>query len=179
MDIPAGHTEIEVLEVIDSVVNSLAGKFTFGFYGLDDIKQEGRVIALSALIKYDATKGASLKTFLYRVVWNELYNLKRNKFSRIPPKDLDEKALEVWQRRNSAKRNLMESKDIDECQCSNKQEDFVDTIQNQELLRIIDEHLPIEYRSDYLKLLSNTKLPKHRRARIVRLVKEIINEFYS
>lgn len=180
MDIPAGHTESGVLEVIDNVVNSLASQFTFGYFDLDDIKQEGRVIAIKALIKFNPNKGATLKTFLYTEVWNKLYNLRRNKFFRPQPKDIDEKTLEVWLRRNTAKRSLMESSNIEECEySSHKQTNFIDDIQNEELLKIIDNYLPIEYRSDYLKLISNSKLPKHRRSKIVRLIKEIISEHYQ
>jgi len=36
----------EVLETIEKVVNNVASKYKFGYFDLDDIKQEGRVFAM-------------------------------------------------------------------------------------------------------------------------------------
>jgi len=40
MNLPRGYTEQQVLEAIEVVVNSLAPSFVFGFYDLEDVRQE-------------------------------------------------------------------------------------------------------------------------------------------
>ena len=49
VQIPKGMTEEEVLSIIESVVNVLAFNFKFGYFDLDDMKQQGRMYALEAL----------------------------------------------------------------------------------------------------------------------------------
>ena len=72
-------TENEVLSTIDDVVITLSSTFAFGYYDREDLQQEGRIFALEGLPRWDITKGASLKTFLYNHVKRRFINLKRNK----------------------------------------------------------------------------------------------------
>jgi DNA-directed RNA polymerase specialized sigma24 family protein len=171
--------EIEVLAIINDVVDRLAPGFTFGYFDVDDVKQEGRIEAMKALPRYDSTKGASLKTFLYNHVKKRYINLKRDRYARPAPKNLTEDKLVSWHKRNGAKRSLIDTLDIsdDRNQPSNFESDsFVDAIQHHELLRIIDIHLPVEYRGDYRCLLEDVKLPKTRRLKLLEILKEILNE---
>ena len=81
MKIPEGMTEEDVLSSIDRVANGLAYKYKFGYYGVDDMKQEARLLAIEGLERYDSSRG-KLETFLWTHVSNRLFNIKRNKYSR-------------------------------------------------------------------------------------------------
>ncbi len=81
MNIPKGMTEEEVLSSIDRVANGLAYKYRFGYHGLDDMKQEARMLAIEGLDRYDSSRG-KLETFLWTHVSNRLFNIKRNKYAR-------------------------------------------------------------------------------------------------
>lgn len=181
MQIPQNHTEEQVLNTIELVVNSLAPNFTFGYYDVDDLKQEGRISAMDALKLYDSSKGASLRTFLHNHVRNRYINLKRDKYLRPAPKNLSEEELEKWLKKNRVKRSIIDATDIADQQndYSEYQPDsFVDNIHNAEILRIIDIHLPVEYRADYRCLVEDVKLPKKRRLKIIEILKVIVNEHF-
>lgn len=82
MLIPEGYTEAEVTKIIRRVVSSLAETFRFGYYEIEDIKQEGFVLAIELLNKggFDASK--PLDKYLFTHIRRRLINLKRDKFSR-------------------------------------------------------------------------------------------------
>ena len=55
-------------------------------------------------------------------------------------------------------------------------DDFIESIANQELLDIIDEHLDVSLRSDYLRVRDGTYVPKPRREQIIEEIVEILRE---
>ena len=77
-----GYDEGQVLEVIEKVVGILSNKFRFGYYSIDDLKQEGRLFCLEALSRFDPNKGFTLDNFLYRHVRNRFINFKRDNYKR-------------------------------------------------------------------------------------------------
>lgn len=166
-------TESEVLAVINDVVISLSSTFEFGYYEREDLQQEGRIFALEGLPRWDITKGASLKTFLYNHVKRRFINLKRNKYQRPVPKDISEDKLERLLKRNDIKRSLMETAESSDDD-KNKSFESSDAIQQRELFSLIDRQLPVELRSDYRCILEDVKIPKHRRDRVIVALKEIL-----
>jgi DNA-directed RNA polymerase specialized sigma24 family protein len=182
MIVPTNHTESEVLVIIDEVVNRLAPGFTFGYFDEDDLKQEGRIIAMEALPRYDSSRGASLRTFLHNHVRNRYINLKRNKYMRPAPKNMTGQQLDDWKRRNGGKRSLIDTLDISDDRNEPptfESDSFINGLQNKELLRIIDIHLPVEYRGDYRCFVEDVKLSKSRKIRLLEILKEIINEHFT
>lgn len=175
------HTEQQVLQIINDVARNLAPNFTFGYYEVGDIEQEACMLAMDALPKYDSNKGAALKTFLYNHVRNRLITLKRDRYARPVPKDLDEDKVESWLRKNSSKRNLVDTIGIDDAFTAEESDatDFVEDIQKKEVLKIIDANLPVEYRGDYRCLMEGVKIPKHRKAKVLAILRKIIHEQYS
>lgn len=70
-------------------IENLAERFslnTFAYHEREDIKQEVWVICLESIDKFDPNKSkASLETFLFSVVKNELTNMYNKLFRRINP----------------------------------------------------------------------------------------------
>ena len=172
-------TEKQVLQTIQKVVHRIAHKFKFGYYDYDDICQEGTIIAMEGLNRYDGHR--PLENFLAVHVSNRLKNFKRDNFCRqesISPSG-DTKAS--WETRNNAKRFLMEPLDIaeihDEKESSMKVGNhFIDTIEEKEIIEIIDKKLEVSMRSDYLRMLHGVYVPKTRREQIIDAVMVIIME---
>lgn len=182
LQIPQNLNKDEVLLAIEDVVNRLAPHFTFGSYDVDDLKQEGRILAMEALSRYDPNRGTSLRTFLHNHVRNRYINLKRDRYFRPAPKNLNETQLELWFKRNSGKRSLIDTLDISDDRnepASVQSESFVNELQQKELFKIIDEYLPVEYRADYLCLLEDAKLPKVRRLKVLEILRSIVNEHFT
>lgn len=180
MTLPPNMNEAEVLLAIEEVVNRLAPTFTFGYYDEDDLKQEGRILAMEALPRYDPNRGTSLKTFLHNHVKNRYINLKRDKYIRPAPKNVGADQLESWLKRNSVKRSLIDTLDIsDDRNEPSGIETECDSLFNKEMLRIIDMELPVEYRGDYRLLLEDVKLPKSRRLKVLEVLKEILHEYVA
>ena len=174
MKIPKGMTEQEVVDTINKVVNRYAHRFRFGYYDADDIKQEAFIIAMEALDRYDNDR--PLENFLAVHVKNRLSNFKRDKFFRRP-KDPDAQT----HGKNDIKKFLMEPLNIENIRDENEvnmstNDDFVEAIDVAELFLLIDQHLPITLRADYLRMMHGVYVPKPRREQIHQ---EIINIFQN
>lgn len=83
------YSEEQVLEIIERVVGRIAGKFKFGYYDVEDIKQEGCILALNALEsrradngEYSYDESRPLENYLSIYIKNRLINLRRDKFFR-------------------------------------------------------------------------------------------------
>ena len=59
------------MEIIDKVINRTAPKYTFGFYEVDDIKQESFIICLDAMKNYDNNLQIIFVTTFYFYLENE------------------------------------------------------------------------------------------------------------
>ena len=196
---PKGFTESEVVSIINKVANRLCRRFRFGYFEIEDIKQEARMFALEALPKYDGVR--SLENFLWTHVKNHLGNLKRNKFERRTPPCYDCKhcclhnksaeeqnrkleACEIYQKwiaRNNSKKNLMTPIEYEGVR--DTQEDHMkdcveanDAAIAQELSDIIDRHLPTKYRKDYAKLKLGVHVVKSKKEELRQVIKEILEQ---
>ena len=125
MYIPEGMTEEQVLEAIEIVVNRVAPTFKFGYYGIDDIKQEARILALDCLDRYRPSMNKPLTNFLYSHVRNRLINFRRDNYIRNDPpcfechynrthkKTKKCHYYQLWLNRNSSKQNIMNPLNLD------------------------------------------------------------------
>jgi hypothetical protein len=131
---------------------------------------------MDALDRYK--EGRPLENFLAVHVKNRLNNFKRDKYYRQNQKDSDDKQEQL----SNSKKFLMDTLDItnirDEKEKNMRLEnDFVDSVADQELLEIIDEHLSVSLRADYLRIRDGTYVPKPRREQIIAKVIEILKEY--
>ena len=167
-------TESEVLEVVNRNRDRYAYKFKFGYFEPDDIRQEAFIIAIDALERYDESR--PLENFLAVHVKNRLNNFKRDRYYR-QHKKLDENIDQL----NNSKKFLMDTLDISNIRDEKEgnmrlDDDFIEKIANEELLEIIDEHLDVSFRSDYLRVKDGTYVPKPRREQIMEEITEILKD---
>jgi hypothetical protein len=200
MKIPPGWTEKEVVVIINSVANRLARRFLFGYHDLDDMKQQARMFAWEGLAKYDNKR--PLENFLWTHVRNRLCNYKRDNYERlVTPCDkcpydsydeIQDRCLKFedkdactfywgWYQRNSAKKNLMSPIELGGVQDDGEDNMKIfeagdDIVAFSEIIVLLDKEIPIEFRTDYLKLCQGIKLPKHRAIKIRQIVQEILEE---
>jgi DNA-directed RNA polymerase specialized sigma24 family protein len=199
--IPEGMSEEQVLAVIDKVCSRIAHKFVFGYYTVEDIKQEAFAMAWDGLTRYDAKQ--PLENFLSIHVKNRLCNLKRNKFERpdkpclkCPLKAFNKNLpsecslfnnktecdlYRAWSNRNTPKRNLVNTLDLDHVDDENesgmsRSDDLVNDIERDRILAVIDEKLPMNMRSDYLKQLAGIKISRVAKSQLDAELAKIIQE---
>ena len=166
-------TEAQVVETIQKVVQRVAHKYKFAFYDYDDICQEGFLIAMEGLQRYDGDR--PLENFLAVHVSNRLKNFKRDNFCRqqsIPSSG-------VQLERNNAKRFLMEPLDISNVRDEDESnmrvgDNFVLHVEQKEYMQIIDKNLDVSMRSDYLRIIHGVYVPKPRREQILNEINNII-----
>src|SRR5688500_13353992 len=125
--LPSNMSEAQVLEAIEKTVRLVAASFRFGYFDVDDMRQQARLFALQALDKYDESR--PLENFLYTHIKNRLINFKRDKYKRndppcqvchgtIPGESTghEDGALcaryRAWRKRNLSKQNIMNPLDI-------------------------------------------------------------------
>jgi len=206
VQIPKGMTEEEVLGVIDRVVNILAFNFKFGYFDLDDMKQQGRMYAIEAMPRYNPDMG-NLHNFLRSHIRNRFLNLHRDKLSRHQPPcqgcpfydpncqqsknkctafsdKLECDKYAGWEKRNGAKRSLVEPLDIsgirDEKEKNMRNNiDIPEIVTKSELMDIIDNNLPVTMRADFKKMMEDVSVSKQRRDKVILKIKEIVEEHYD
>ena len=168
-------TETEVLAIMTTVVNRIAHKYRFGYYDIDDIKQEAFIIAMEAMDRYD--EGRPLENFLAVHISNRLKNFKRDNFFRpdyVPPSG-------KITNDNNTKRFLMEPLYIDNIRDEHErnmrgEENIVDELAKKELIGIVDTYLDMGLRGDYLRILHGVYVPKPRREQIYEAIMQILRE---
>lgn len=195
LQIPPHLNEQETLETIDRVVKTLSSSFTFGFFDLDDIYQEARIICLKVLPKYDPSK--RLDNFLYIHLKRRLLTFWRDNYQRNDPPcpachvafrnssdsphsdgEYCKKYL-AWHQRNLQRKRLMVPVDISIiADDSEKSTLFFDKIAEneefKELMEKIDLNLPVELRSAFLRLRAGEQVPKTIRERLQEVISEIL-----
>lgn len=170
MDLPEGIDEEHAIEVITKVSKRLAPKYVFAGYEVDDIEQEAFLIGISGLAKYDPTR--PLENFMYTHINNRLKTFKRDNFYRM---DYGSSAQKIQDR----KKNLLEPVSIDCLYGVCTTDEIMGEAYIREMIDLIDQKLPSYLRRDYLKLQSNSPLPKGRKARIIEIIELIINGEYD
>lgn len=184
--------EQELLRVIDVITKKLAYKFKFGYHDIEDMKQQISIFAIEGLENYDHIR--PLENFLWTHVRNRLFNYKRDNYQR-PDKPCytcplyNKKTTECnkyshkndcelfysWSKRNENKKNLMHFSAVDEVKDYGNL--FLDTsfsIDNKEIINLLEEKLVGEYRSIYLKLKNGSKVTKCEKDKLLEKVKEIL-----
>lgn len=189
-DYPHGLKEEDVILALKKAINILAPTFTFGYYDVEDIKQEAYIFGFESLSRYDPSR--PLENFLYSHIKNRLINFKRDKYHRTDPPcvlchnsekcsngDYCEK-YSLWKKRNLSKQNLMRPLDIqtisvDTEKNTHGKQSVVDEANISECSDLIDLHLPVELRSTYLRIKSGNSVSKIKKQRVEQAIKEILN----
>lgn len=199
MFIPPGMTEEQVVAAIDKVVESLAAKFRFGYYDIQDMKQEARIAAIELINtkKYDTSR--PLENFLYIHVRRRLINFKRDKYKRSEPpciscvfydklckkstnqcveyenKD-DCKKYSNWIGRNKAKQGLMHPVDISSIfdERLSAKSSLLKDIELKEIVSIIEKGLPDTLAELWAKAKGGDKLRKSEREKLQRHILKIL-----
>lgn len=182
------YTDDNSTTIILRIAKKLAPKYVFPGYDVDDICQEAVIIGLRSLEKYDKDKG-SLSAYLYVHINNRLKTFKRDNYMR--PIQLCENCENKKREgsyqfctscssrvaRNSLKHNILAPTDISEI--DELDESSVDSLELEELQAEIQEHLPMEMRADYLKILDNVYVPKQRRLLIEKEIGNIYERYVN
>lgn len=192
--LPNNVDENEFLRVLDNISKRLGHKFKFGYHDFDDMKQQAAIFAMEGLEKYDNSR--PLENFLWTHVRNRLFNYKRNNYQRPDKpcftcpffdktyqcsknqcsKYLDKSECELyssWSNRNEAKKNIMQPGYI-EHDPQHSASHFTSLIQNQEIIKFLDENITSEYRETYLKLKHGSKIPKQQLLKLQNHIKELM-----
>lgn len=198
--LPNGVSEQEFLTVLDNISKRLGHKFKFGYHSFDDMKQQAAIFALEGLQKYD--KSRPLENFLWTHVRNRLFNYKRDNYQR-PDKpcltcplydphckkstsqceDFHNKEdcdlYSSWSLRNNNKKNIMKPigiEDLKENYKHSNNHDIVDTIFNQQIIDLLDQHIPAQHRETYLRLKYGEKVYKSDMNKLYIIIQQILTD---
>jgi hypothetical protein len=195
--LPNDVSNEKFLEVLDNISKRLGHKFKFGYHDFEDMKQQAAIFALEGLERYDNTK--PLENFLWTHVRNRLFNYKRNNYQR-PDKPcqtcpffdkaykcsnnqcseyankLDCSLYASWASRNEAKKNIMQPSYI-ENDPLNKNTNFLLSIENNEIIKYLDDNIISEYRESYLRLRHGEKIPKQQLVRLQKYIETLMENF--
>ncbi len=105
---------------------------------------------------------------MYTHINNRLKTFKRDNYYRL---DYGTEAQKIQDR----KKRLLEPVSIEAVYTIYSTDQTINNAQMKEVLDLIDRKLPSHLRRDYLKLQSNSSLPKSRKAHIIQVIEHIIN----
>lgn len=184
LNLPDGMTEDEFVSIVNNVAGQLCHKFKFGYYEIDDIKQECFIEAIDALNRYDPDR--PLVNFLWSHLHNRLCNLKRKKyFRREKPCDncplnayvaetdectafedrLECAPYAVWAKKNDTKKNIMNpiglsSMNDEQEKNARVDSDMLSNVANNEIISLIDDNISLANRKYWLQQKGGIKIPK-------------------
>lgn len=186
MKIPEGMNEEEVLEIINRVIKRVAPKFVFGFYEVQDIEQEAFLIAIDGLERYDPSR--PLENFLSVHVSNRLKSFKRDNYVRqeetcqvckdepVACDKCEKKRLKIEAKKNILGPIELSHVDDDKEQNMKLNPVFIENIEIKEIKDLIDIHLPMSLRQDYLKMLDGVYVAKQKKDKVEQEILRIIGE---
>ena len=151
----------EQIKIIRKVINNIAPKYTFGYYSLDDIKQESFIFCMEAMERYDAER--PLENFISKALSNKLKNLVRDKYYRNSSSE-DKKALMDLNVSLSNIEQPFYEIDLDG-KLSTK--DALDKVMSQ---------LPPGFRNDFLRVANGVSIQSHRKNNLFSKIQEILDE---
>jgi DNA-directed RNA polymerase specialized sigma24 family protein len=160
---PTPEQQKTILKVIDRI----APRYVFGYYELDDIKQESYIICLEALPKYD--KSRPFENFISKHLSNRLKTLIRDKYSRS--KIESEKHSQL----NQSKKNLMDLKSADG-QHKMYDEDILSKLSTQEAIEIVIKELSPSMRNNFYRLANGVSIQSAKKNALFSKIKEILGE---
>lgn len=150
-----------LLEYVDRIASVLAKNMKFGIYDEDDIKQEIFLLVHKAEPLYDPSKGDEFM-FYYHFVRNRLRTLRRDKYQNptLTDKDLIVKFNNPIPLEENTK--------------SYYNQGIEEVDKNDLLSTFVNSKIPAALRIDYLKILEGIDIPYHDRVRVIKAVKNIL-----
>lgn len=149
------------------VIDRIAPKYTFGYYDVDDIKQESYIICLEALSKYDQNR--PFENFISKHLSNRLKTLIRDKYSRSNIESPKHEKL------NQNKKNLMDLKSNDG-NYNAFDDDIVERMSNQEAIERLMIELPPSMRNNFYRLANGVSIQSAKKQALFHKIKEILGE---
>lgn len=146
----------EELEIIDRVVELHYKKYKVPGYESEDIKQEAYILALKCLNSWDKDKG-EFENFLNHYLFCRLKNLVR---------DMQYNSSKYFE----THKLVMTAFDITELSVDEQDsliddDNVIQNIETDELVKMIDRYLPIALRKDYLMMRAGLKINRGREKR--------------
>lgn len=160
---PTPDQQQTILKVIDRI----APRYVFGYYELDDIKQEAYIICLDAISKYD--KKRPFENFISKHLSNRLKTLVRDKYYRS--KTSSEKHGQL----NQSKKNLMDLKASENHQ-ADKPEDPLEKLATKEAMGLIMEKLSPSMRNNFFRIANGVSVQSAKKKALFSKIKEILGE---
>jgi DNA-directed RNA polymerase specialized sigma24 family protein len=159
----------EQMETILRVIDRIAPSYVFGFYEVDDIKQESYIICHEALQRWDQIR--PLENFLSKNLANRLKTLIRDKYSRATTTSARHAEL------NDRKRRLVDlrpaSGDYEPVK------DFEGIMLTREAIEHVRTTVDPKTRNDLDRVLNGVSITAVKRKRLYNKIREILGESWT
>jgi len=149
------------------VIERIAPRYTFGYYDVDDIKQESYIICMEGLSKYDNSR--PFENFISKHLSNRLKTLIRDKYSRSNIESPKHEKL------NQNKKNLMDLKSSDG-QFKIFEEDIIEKMSTNEAIDKIMQELSPSMRNNFYRLANGVSIQSSKKNALFNKIKEILGE---
>ena len=176
----------KIVEIVDKFSGYLAQMYKFGFYEIEDLKQEAVLRSLEAINNKTYDDSKSLEKYLFMVVQNHFKNLLRkyrqkneppcltcplfdpemkfskNQCTKFVNKD-DCSEYSNFDKKYKARQSILSPADLSSISEDQQAQlvveyDYVKTLEDTELYECINRCLPPLLRADFLRMLSGVRI---------------------
>lgn len=180
-NLPPGISEEKFISIVNDIVSKLSRKLLLVSHDMSDIRQQGWVLALEGVAKFDPNTQPdkpleqALENFLRVHVINRLKSYRRDRLG-SSEKPTSPKSLLSWERRMQARRNILYPVDV----YSLKQEIYfhdatIEDTHYRDLTQLIQQKLPVALRNDFLRMCDGVRIPKSRQTKVRAAIASIID----
>ncbi len=157
----------EILETIQRIISLHAGKYKIPGYDTEDIAQEAFIMALEALKAWKPSIGP-FENFLSKHLYFRLRTFVRDK-------TLNDSIFK------ENKKQLLSPLDISLVNAENEKalidpDNVIENVEREEILKKIDDYLPIALRADFLRMRDGVKINRGRAKKIKLFIMTLIQE---
>lgn len=157
----------EQLNIIQTVIKSHSHKYRIPGYEQEDIEQEAFLIALEAMKSWNENIGP-LENFLSVFISNRLISFVRSQLKlNFQCKDSQKallSAVDISLLTPEEKESLIDKNDV------------IERVEQEEIVRKIDEYLPVSLRKDFLRMRAGVKIGRGRAKKIYDFVTVLLKE---
>lgn len=172
-----GEVPDEILKTITLIATQMAPRHIFPGRDMDDMIQQGILICLESLHKWDGVR--PLENFMRVHLSRRYRNYKRDNYCRYERTTNPDRAARLA-RDNKNRQNIMSPMDVNEVAhvISAPSMAHEDVAYN-ELISFLNKRLPAKLRGDFLRMLDETHISAARREKVREEVSKIMAEYHG
>ena len=172
-----GEVPQDILDLLLKICGQMAPRHLFPGRDIDDMIQQGMLICLESLHKWDGVR--PLENFMRVHLSRRYRNYKRDNYCRYERTTNPDRAARLA-KDNKNRQNIMSPMDLgDVANMISSPSRVHEDVAYDELISFLKKELPVNLRGDFLRMLDETHIPPARRDKVREAVSIILEKYHG